>query len=244
MLKKTKFCLRGLSAFFISCLLIFGTAVNELYAEALSKQQQRDQLAEEIDAWADGLGYPLDEGIKETVIVLNLLGFTTNGSCEGHLNWGCAYPWVDFSVKSPEGQAIETQIDQIYLNGLRELMSKYPELTFDELFGTPEGEEIKPMREKLYVLLDALYDLYNDIARSSMKPLLDLIDQFYQDHDVAEDQKLHIFFSNDIIRLVCQGWDVQDKRVGEEREYYLKLNQQEMMAFTEFLKEIYFLSPS
>ncbi len=52
--------------------------------EVLTKQQLWDKQAEEVDSWTDGLGYPIDQGIKDTVIVLNILGFTTRQSCEGH----------------------------------------------------------------------------------------------------------------------------------------------------------------
>lgn len=48
----------------------------------------------------DGLGYPIDEGIREVVVALNLLGFRTSQSCEGHLDGGHPYPWVDFQIEA------------------------------------------------------------------------------------------------------------------------------------------------
>ena len=57
---------------------------------------------EEAEAFAshlaDRLGCPLDAEIRETVIALNLLGFQTCQSCEGHLDHGCLYPWIDFET--------------------------------------------------------------------------------------------------------------------------------------------------
>jgi hypothetical protein len=44
--------------------------------------------------FTDRLGTPIDAGIVETVVVLNLLGLQTFQSCEGHLTDGCAYPWI------------------------------------------------------------------------------------------------------------------------------------------------------
>lgn len=53
-------------------------------------------VLKEVDSWVDGLGLGIDEGIKHAVVVFNLAGFPTYGSCEGHLDWGCHYPWIDF----------------------------------------------------------------------------------------------------------------------------------------------------
>src|SRR5260370_15805017 len=48
----------------------------------------------QVSAFTDRLGTPIDAGILETVVVLNLLGLQTFQSCEGHLTHGLAYPWV------------------------------------------------------------------------------------------------------------------------------------------------------
>jgi len=57
---------------------------------------------EDAEAFArcitDGMGYPIDDGILETVVALNLLGLRTCQSCEGHLDDGLPYPWVDFET--------------------------------------------------------------------------------------------------------------------------------------------------
>src|SRR5690242_18911127 len=46
----------------------------------------------------DGQGCPIDEGIVETVVAFNLLGLRTCQSCEGHLDGGWPYPWIDFET--------------------------------------------------------------------------------------------------------------------------------------------------
>jgi hypothetical protein len=57
---------------------------------------------EEAEAFArritDGLGCPIDEGMVEIVVAFNLLGLPTCQSCEGHLDDGLPYPWVDFET--------------------------------------------------------------------------------------------------------------------------------------------------
>jgi hypothetical protein len=58
---------------------------------------------EEAEAFAwrlvDGMGCPIDEGILHTVVTLNLLGLRTSQSCEGHLDGGLPYPWLDFQTE-------------------------------------------------------------------------------------------------------------------------------------------------
>lgn len=49
----------------------------------------------ETNCLTDKLNMPLDNGIKYIVAVLRYNEFQTVGSCEGHLNWGLSYPWVD-----------------------------------------------------------------------------------------------------------------------------------------------------
>ncbi len=55
---------------------------------------QRKRVKSKVDRMADGLGRSVDEGIKSMVITLNILGFQTIQSCEGHLKRALPYPWV------------------------------------------------------------------------------------------------------------------------------------------------------
>lgn len=59
-----------------------------------------------VKQFTDRLGTPIDEGIFETVVVLNLLGLRTFQSCEGHLTHGCAYPWVSLVDPSLSGRFV------------------------------------------------------------------------------------------------------------------------------------------
>lgn len=47
-----------------------------------------------LNKTTDNLGRPLDENIKDTVIALNLLGFRTMGSCEGHTDERILFPYM------------------------------------------------------------------------------------------------------------------------------------------------------
>lgn len=54
-----------------------------------------NEAAEQFSKVTDKLGKPIDQGIFELVVCLNLLEIPTRQSCEGHLGWGLPYPWVD-----------------------------------------------------------------------------------------------------------------------------------------------------
>lgn len=96
----------------------------------------------------DGLGYPVDSGILDLVAVLRMLGFETTGSCEGHLNWGHAAPWVDIGEQPP-----------------RELLKRID-------FSDPDAIDKHPVlrrwrarnlraQRRLLTLLDQCYDRHN-----------------------------------------------------------------------------------
>lgn len=59
-----------------------------------------NETAKRFASVTDRLGKPIDEGIFDTVVALNMLGVTTKQSCEGHIGWGAPYPWV--SVEEDE----------------------------------------------------------------------------------------------------------------------------------------------
>ena len=52
-----------------------------------------------MDDTKDNLGCAIDPGIKAAVVYLNLLGFCTTESCEGHTTHGCYKPWIQ--IKNP-----------------------------------------------------------------------------------------------------------------------------------------------
>jgi len=62
--------------------------------ETQTPEQRYQEMYERVSTFTDKLGTPIDPGIFETVVVLNLLGLHTFQSCEGHLDHGCPYPWV------------------------------------------------------------------------------------------------------------------------------------------------------
>lgn len=67
----------------------------------LNYQQAKKKAAD----LTDKLGCPIDKNIKSLVISLWMCGINTDGSCEGHKNWGLPYPWVSI-VRSSNAKAL------------------------------------------------------------------------------------------------------------------------------------------
>jgi hypothetical protein len=81
-----------------------------LFEEKERAWQQQEQQVSRI---VDRLGKRIDEGIKEAVVALRLLGFLTTASCEGHIDWGLPGPWIDIGEvpKDIRKMFIETRKD-------------------------------------------------------------------------------------------------------------------------------------
>ncbi len=77
--------------------LLMAPPVAEVPLPTLRGERELQRLAKlaEVRGYTDGLGLGLDEGIVDTVAALQLNGFQTSASCEGHVDWGCGAPWVD-----------------------------------------------------------------------------------------------------------------------------------------------------
>lgn len=79
--------------------------IEMLKNEQLSERQIAwNNELEKINKITDGLGQGMDERIIEPVTAFSVYGFTTEGSCEGHLDeageeeHGHPYPWIEIYV--------------------------------------------------------------------------------------------------------------------------------------------------
>ena len=66
-----------------------------------------NELEEQFKHVTDALGKPIDAGIFQTVVAFNALGVSTIMSCEGHVDHGLPYPWIDV-----RGNAARSDIPQ------------------------------------------------------------------------------------------------------------------------------------
>ena len=133
----------------------------------------------------DRLGRPIDVGIFDTVVALNVLGIPTLQSCEGHLTHGLPYPWVDIEV-------IDTR---------------------------PRSEHRD--KETALAQLTLRYWLFNYLSA------------FYQERRVSFDRIITLEYPH---RMRSQGGEFMDLLTPGERERKLRVYQEEMQAFTQYLK--------
>lgn len=62
------------------------------------KELAWEQKRKEVDEITDIVGHKIDEGIKETVVAFDINDLPTHNSCEGHIDHGFPYPFVEVTA--------------------------------------------------------------------------------------------------------------------------------------------------
>lgn len=182
-----------------------------------------------VDNVTDGLGMPVDEGIKKAVVALNILKFETVQSCEGHLNWGLPYPWIAL------------QPDQEKVKLLSELFRKKDtlcdecDILEDELTTTSmdQLEEMNIQAENKRKEIWKVWDEIDQVESKKFEEIWTLLQEFY-----GEDSPLNL--TTLIIhqeRLIPIGGLCQKRFSKEKQQENLIAFREEMDRFTEFLIE-------
>lgn len=205
----------------------------------LEKQNLWDKWVAKVDKITDGLNYPIDPGIKESVVAFNVLGFKTTGSCEGHASGdknGHAYPWINIEV-------ISDDIAKVLHKDLDSAASKAYKDKESFIKGDPE----------LYSRLEKTILEHKEKEEKLEKELRFLLDEFYQFHIPFslegkigihgigwEELRIEVDSGRSSPELDMAFEDKIFKLTQLEKEEFLKNNQAEMKAFTEFLKKKFF----
>lgn len=180
-----------------------------------SKEKLWQEKSKEIDIITDRLGMPIDEGIKEMVIALQLLGINTTASHEGKLDRH-PIPYIDIESSDPEKDILEEKSDEL----------------FDSDRNKNE-EELNIIDKKILRL-----------NLEERKKIIILLEEFYQNRKVPFESRLGLHVgARGKMRLQSQGADFQeieeDEKIKAER---LKAFQDEMNAFKDFLKQKFLCS--
>jgi len=176
--------------------------------------QRWDELAEKFSRITDKTGRPIDTGILETVVALNALDITTSMSCEGHLDHGLPYPWIDVGISSYARGYDTPEIQQLILR-LRELRRE-------------QDKDIK---------MQQLWQEENKLRLQQRYRLFGCLAEFYKKREVPFDRIITFVSSG---RIRSQGGDFLELLSPDEREQKLHEYQDEMRQFTAFLKSVYF----
>ena len=170
------------------------------------KKRAWADMVRRVEKVVDGQGERVEEGIKEAVVVLNLLGVNTTQSCEGHEDYGEG-PYIDVEIK--EARGLERRLENL-TSGSEEEKQLLREITIKNL----------KEREKLIPYLEA----FNGGRNIPYLVRLGI-------------NRLGLGRS----RIESQGADFQKiEEDADKRRAQLHLFQEEMRAFIEFLKDVYF----
>lgn len=190
-----------------------------------TKQELWQEMAERCKKITDGLGMPLDEGISETVVALNVLGIHTTGSCEGHLDHGVAAPWID--IAAPDTKEAERSWHHLY-----------QEIDEQRKAGTLPPEQLG----ELFARARALREQIAIKHQAEVQKLLPFLTAFYESRRVPYEHTLAFCFRPDAARFESIGAELQENQIEEQRAQRLQLFQEEMRSFTAFLKDRFFAS--
>ncbi|MGI9059181.1 MAG: hypothetical protein ACR2H5_11430 [Ktedonobacteraceae bacterium] len=188
----------------------------------INKAQRRHEVREQVARLTDALGKPIDDGIFEIVVSLNVLGIHTTASCAGHLDHGQAAPWVD--IGDPEARPLA-----------RVAMLKMLEVD--------QARSLGALAEERHALQSAADQASLAVKRLHLierARLLRVLDLFYQQHHAPADRRLIINPKEwtGMSRLESQGADFQTVAAPDERATKLTEYQEEMQTFATFLESL------
>lgn len=194
-----------------------------------------------VDTLADAVGNPLDEGIKETVAVLNAADIPTEQSCEGHDDpeQGRPYPWVRVAL---DGEPAERFIGE---QAAFEAAARENGVTVEDLRrGSPEAVYVKVITEVSENDETPEYLAWTEKNLTVQTRVQSLLDEFYAERAVPDDIRL-------VIDSGVGGFEIRSNQENNNQVIFreispeefamvvakLKDRQQEMIAFSDFVRE-------
>jgi len=208
-----------------------------------------DQARAEVDQIADPTGRGIDEGIKETIVALNVNGISTAASCEGHTDsedFGQRpWPWVLVQAPNEPAERFEGELEAIRLAAAARKMT-VSEFTHQEEY----WEIVRQVSENPLTTEYQEWEKKNEELRQFVSRLLT---EFYKDRKTKEDIRLKTsdepyphYGEFDLTSVTERGLIMSFLSKGlsdnERKELQEKLpaRQQEMRDFADFLKRRFF----
>jgi hypothetical protein len=195
----------------------------------------------EIDQFADAEGKGIDEEIKEAVVALNLLGFDTTQSCQGHYGeeeGGFGAPWVQIEQPNQPEERFQNQ-NEIF----KRVAEKY-NLTLKQLKHEDNADAWgEALREASQQGETPEFQEWNKKNQELLQRVKELLDEFYKNREghYNEDMKLEIEEFADMFRIHNGGEDYKmvDENISENEKiahaHRLFEYQREMRNFAYFL---------
>lgn len=191
------------------------------------KEQKWQKIEKDAERIIDSLHKRIDPKIKFAVVSLKANGLGTIASCEGHLNRGLPYPWVDVESQLAEQLLGDRLYNELKIKGREHRLSKSEKELKDKMIQAQKAEN-----EKAY------------------KRLLELLGKFYSQKNLTHEVKLGIEkFPWNRSRLQPEGMPNWHQRQTKKEEWSqeekiknLELYRKEMDRFAQFLKDKFFKS--
>lgn len=213
-------------------------------AENWEKNLKLEEIRHEVENIGDRIGRPIDEGIRETVVMFKANELPTSDSCEGHVERGLPVPYIEVSaLNQPEERFISQ-------NEAFEKAAKKYNLTVEEAKTSKIDEAYwEAMKECSQNGETEEYKKWNKENEKLLAKGHTLLEEFYKERQVDPDVKLQIEEGIGNFRIHNGGEDYQpvienEREFSEEekkaRAEKLKKYRPEMKEFTEFLKKQYF----
>lgn len=169
----------------------------------------------------DKLGTPIDPGIFDTVVALNLLGLRTFQSCEGHIEYKHAYPWVTL---------IHQEHNSRYVRGWLEVCELEEEAKREK---TPEAHDRWLTADLAFRLQCAAWKHEDTLQQQ----LIALLNRFYADQVPLSTRLMVVRLHPGMCRLQPGFARHVEDMPDPLKLTYLERGQAEMAAFTAFLKQ-------
>ncbi len=191
--------------------------------QTLEAEQRYQEMHVRVSQFQDNLGGEVDEGIFETVVMLNLAGFTTHQSCEGHLDHGLPYPWVT---------VIDVEQDRLFTRQWLEVCELEEQA---KEAGTQEAYDRWLATDVQLRLIIVRCEQDSTLHQR----LTDLLDTFYAHASTPGPVRLVVkrFRSTATYRIEPGFAALAEELPASFKADYLERGQMEMQAFTAFLKQ-------
>jgi len=215
-----------------------------------SKENIWSSVSQSLDLIRDRLGKPIDPGIKEICIAFTVNDLPTTQSCEGHLDEGLPYPWVDIGPQyedfGPDLNKKRGFVDSAY----RSSLEKSETLTREKFQVDEIDYEDTEMMLFFDTTLEASFDLfyhqyYNEVWEEEKRRTenyiikLDSIFKTYMPLDIQFAYNLSISYSKTRIRIEPIHAKIFKNASVSEKQTILKQTSLEMSHVTKLFKDAF-----
>lgn len=210
------------------------------------EEKKRRILAEkrlEIDEIVDAEGRGIDEKIKDAIIALNIAGFPTKASCQGHYGeegGGMGAPWVEIGAENEPEERFNNQ------NVIFQRVAEKYKMPIEELKRSFNPDAYwEAMKEASGQGETAEYQAWDKENQILFQRAQDLLDEFYENRGVDESLRLQLEEWVGGFRIHNGGTDYKDleenmpeaEKVAHKNR--LEIYQQEMKKLVDFILSKY-----